>query len=139
LMVEGRKAMEIRQFRVVIRTTRFDRALKFYGDSLALPRLQSWDREDARGALFQAGSAVVEIVGPPAGQDPRLHHERFHPQGPRTKPKLVFLVPAAQQAYDEIFFREKNIPGGLLKDDDGILMFETHDPDGLRVVFKESG
>lgn len=131
--------MEIRQFRVVIRTTRFDRALKFYGDSLALPRLQSWDREDARGALFQAGSAVVEIVGPPAGQDPRLNDERFDPQGPLTKTKLVFLVPSAQQAYDEIFFREKNIPGGLLKDDDGVLMFETHDPDGLRVVFKESG
>jgi len=131
--------MEIRQFRVVIRTTRFDGALKFYGDSLALPRLQSWGREDARGALFQAGSAVVEIVGPPAGQDPRLNDERFDPQGPLTKTKLVFLVPSAQHAYDDIFFREKNIPGGLLKDDDGVLMFETHDPDGLRVVFKESG
>ena len=41
--------MEIRQTRVVIRTARFDRALKFYGDSLALPRLQSWDRENGRG------------------------------------------------------------------------------------------
>lgn len=131
--------MEIRQTRLVIRTTRFDGALKFYGDSLALPRLQSWDREDARGVLFQAGSTVVEIIGPPASEDPRLTDERFEPQGPLTKTKLVFLVPSAQQAYDEIFFREKNIPGGLLKDDDGVLMFETHDPDGLRVAFKESG
>ncbi len=131
--------MEIRQTRVVIRTARFDRALKFYGDSLALPRLQSWDREDSRGALFQAGAAVVEIVGPPAGQDPRLADERFNPQGPLTKTKLVFIVPSAQQAYDEIFFRDKNIPGGLRTDDDGALMFETHDPDGLRVAFKESG
>jgi catechol 2,3-dioxygenase-like lactoylglutathione lyase family enzyme len=130
--------MEIRQTRVVIRTARFDRALKFYGDSLALPRLQSWDREDSRGALFQAGAAVVEIVGPPADQDPRLTDERFNPQGPLTKTKLVFIVPSAQQAYDEIFFRDKNIPGGFLKDDDGALMFETHDPDGLRVAFKES-
>jgi len=131
--------MEIRQARLVIRTARFERALKFYGDSLALPRLQSWDREDSRGALFQAGAAVVEIVGPPADQDPRLADERFNPQGPLTKTKLVFIVPSAQQAYDELFFRDKNIPGGLLKDDDGILMFETHDPDGLRVAFKEGG
>jgi len=131
--------MEIRQFRVVIRTARFDRALKFYGDSLALPRLQSWDREDARGVLFLAGSAVLEVVGPPAGEDSRLTDERFEPQGPRTNVKLVFLVPSAQQTYDEIFFRDKNIPGGLRKDDDGVLMFETHDPDGVRVAFKESG
>jgi len=131
--------MEIRQSRVVIRTARFEGALKFYGDSLALPRLQSWDREDARGALFLAGSMVLEVVGPPAGEDPRLTDERFEPQGPRSNARLVFLVPSAQQAYDDIFFREKNIPGGLRQDDDGVLMFETHDPDGLRVAFKESG
>jgi catechol 2,3-dioxygenase-like lactoylglutathione lyase family enzyme len=130
--------MEIRQFRVVIRTARFDRALKFYGDSLALPRLQSWDREDSRSVLFQAGSAVVEILGAPAGQDPRLTDERFEPQGPRTRTELLFLVPSAQQAFDEISFRDRNIPGGLRKDDDGVLMFETHDPDGIRVAFKES-
>ena len=131
--------MEIRQFRVVIRTAHFERALKFYGDSLALPRLQSWDGEDSRGVLFQAGPAVVEILGPPASQDPRFGDERFESQGPRTRTKLLFLVPSAQQAFDEIFFRDKNIPGGLLKDEDGVLMFETHDPDGIRVAFKESG
>jgi len=131
--------MEIRQSRLVIRTARFDRALKFYGDSLALPRLQSWDREDARGALFLAGSAVLEVVGPPAGEDPRRGDERFEPQGPRSNTGLVFLVPSAQQTYDEIFFRDKDIPGGLRQDGDGVLMFETHDPDGLRVAFKESG
>ncbi|HEV2855523.1 MAG TPA: VOC family protein [Thermoanaerobaculia bacterium] len=129
--------MEIRQFRVVVRTSNYDRAMKFYGESLALPKLQSWDNEDMRVVLFQAGSAVVEIQGPPASQDPRLTDERFRPQGPLTKTKIVFIVPSAQQAYDEIYFREKNIPGGLRKDDDGALMFETHDPDGIRVAFKE--
>jgi catechol 2,3-dioxygenase-like lactoylglutathione lyase family enzyme len=129
--------MEIRQFRVVVRTNNFDRALKFYGDALGLPRLKSWDTEDSRGALFQAGSAVIELQGPPASQDPRLADERFDAQGPKGKMKIVFLVPSAQKAYDEIYFREKNIPGGLLKDDDGVLMFETHDPDGIRVAFKE--
>jgi catechol 2,3-dioxygenase-like lactoylglutathione lyase family enzyme len=129
--------MEIRQFRVVVRTSNYDRALKFYGESLALPKLQSWENEDMRVVLFQAGSAVIEVQGPPASQDPRLTDERFRGQGPLTKTKIVFIVPSAQQAYDEIFFREKNIPGGLRKDDDGALMFETHDPDGIRVAFKE--
>jgi catechol 2,3-dioxygenase-like lactoylglutathione lyase family enzyme len=131
--------MEIRQFRVVIRTQYYERAMKFYGDALGLPKLRSWDTEDGRGTLFQAGSSVLEVLGAPSAQDSRLTDERFNPQGPKTKTKIVFLVLSAQQAYDEIFFREKNIPGGLLKDDDGVLMFETHDPDGIRVAFKEEG
>ena len=70
-------------------------------------------------------------------QDPRFGDERFNPQGPLTKTKIVFIVPSAQKAEEELRFREKNIPGGLLKDDDGALMFETHDPDGIKVAFKE--
>lgn len=130
--------MEIRQFRVVIRTKSFERALKFYGGALALPQVQSWDREDGRGAAFQAGSAIVEVLGRPAGGDPRLNDERYDPEGPLTKTALTFDVASAQEAFNEISFREKNIPGGLRKDDDGKLMFETHDPDGIRVRFKES-
>lgn len=132
--------MEIRQFRVVVRAMYFDRALKFYGESLALPRLSSWEREDARGAVFQAGSAILEIVGPPASEDPRrAHDERFETHGPQNKTSLVFEVPSARKAFEEIQFRERNIPGGLRKDGDGVLIFETHDPDGVRVVFKEAG
>jgi catechol 2,3-dioxygenase-like lactoylglutathione lyase family enzyme len=132
--------MEIQQFRVVVRAMYFDRALKFYGESLALPQLKTWEREDARGAVFQAGSAILEIIGPPASEDPRrVHDERFESMGPQNKTSLVFEVPSAQKAFEEIQFRERNIPGGLRKDGDGVLIFETHDPDGVRVVFKETG
>lgn len=130
--------MEIRQFRVVIRAKSFERALKFYGGALALPEVGRWDREDGRGVVFQAGSALIEVLGRPASGDPRLNDERYDPEGPLTKTVLTFDVASAKQANDEIFFREKNIPGGLRKDDDGKLMFETHDPDGIRVRFKES-
>jgi hypothetical protein len=48
---------------------------------------------------------------------------------------LVMVVPSAEQAYSECLFRDKNIPGGLRKDDEGHLLFETHDPDGVKVLF----
>src|SRR5436309_443903 len=107
-----RNAMEIRQFRVVIRTSSFERATKLYGNALGLPQLESWDREADRGAVYQAGTSVLEVVGPPASEDPRQNDERFNPQGPHIRAALVFEVPSAQAAFDEIFFREKNIPGG---------------------------
>jgi catechol 2,3-dioxygenase-like lactoylglutathione lyase family enzyme len=131
--------MEIRQSRVVIRTANFERAMKFYAVALALPQVQSWNRETERGAVFQAGSTLIEILGAPAGEDVRLNDERFKAQGPRIQLSLVLDVPSAQQAFDEIFFREKNIPGGLEKDDQGRLTFVTHDPDNLRIVLRETG
>jgi len=129
--------MEIRQFRVVIRAKSFERTCRFYGESLALPRLQSWDREDGRGALFQAGSGVVEVLGRPAGEEPKARDESYDFQGPEQKMTLLLVVPSAEQAYQEARFRDKNIPGGLRKDTDGHLLFVTHDPDGVHVIFRE--
>jgi catechol 2,3-dioxygenase-like lactoylglutathione lyase family enzyme len=130
--------MEIRQFRVVIRTKHFERACRFYGESLALPRLQNWEREDGRGALFQAGSGVIEILGRPAGDRSHQRDEVFDPQGPEAKTAIVLLVPSAEKAYEELLFRDKNIPGGLRRDTDGALVFETHDPDGIKVLCRQS-
>lgn len=127
--------MEIRQFRAVIRARSFDRTQRFYGDSLSLPRLQNWDREDGRGALFQAGSGVIEVLGRPASEDDDRMDESYEYQGPQHKMSLVMVVASAEQAYSECLFRDKNIPGGLRKDDEGNLIFETHDPDGVRVIF----
>lgn len=129
--------MEIRQFRVVIRAKFFERTTRFYGESLAFPRLQSWDREDGRGALFQAGSGVVEILGRPGGNDPKVRDEAYEAQGPLTKVTMTVVVPSAEQAYQECLFRDKNIPGGLRKDEDGVLLFETHDPEGVRIHFRQ--
>jgi catechol 2,3-dioxygenase-like lactoylglutathione lyase family enzyme len=129
--------MEIRQFRVVIRAKFFERTTRFYGESLAFPRLQSWDREDGRGALFQAGSGVVEIIGRASDADTRGRDEAFDTQGPRTKVTIALVVPSAEQAYQECLFRDKNIPGGLRKDEGGTLLFETHDPEGVKIFFKQ--
>ena len=127
--------MQIRQFRVVLKAKNFDRTCNFYGEVLALPRLQSWDDEEGRGALYQAGSGAVEVIGRP--RDTQGYDEEFDYQGPDQKLQLSWIVPSAERAYEELLFRDKNVPGGLRKGADGALAFETHDPDGVRILLRE--
>jgi predicted enzyme related to lactoylglutathione lyase len=136
-LIKERNAMEIRQSRVMIRTANFERAMKFYAGALALPQIQSWNRETERGAVFQAGSALIEILGPPAGEDVRLNDERFNSQGPRLQVMIVLEVASAEQARQDIFSRDKSVAGPMTKDDQGRLCFVTSDPDHLRIVFRE--
>ena len=129
--------MEIRQFRVVLKARDFERTCSFYGETLALPRLQSWDRENGRGALYQAGNAVIEVQGRGHGSEGE-RDEAFDYQGPQHKMVLVLHVPSAEKAYEELIFRNRNIPGGLSTDTDGIMTFGTHDPDGVKIVFRQT-
>ena len=131
--------MELRQFRVVVRARDFDRTCRFYGETLMLPRLQSWDREVGRGALFQAGTGAIEVLGRPRAVDGGAgRDEAFDYQGPQQKMTLVVTVPSAEKTYEDLIFRDRNIPGGLRPDSDGVLVFETHDPDGVRIVFRQA-
>jgi catechol 2,3-dioxygenase-like lactoylglutathione lyase family enzyme len=127
--------MQIRQFRVVLKAKNFDRTCNFYGEVLALPRLQSWDDEEGRGALYQAGPGAVEVVGRP--RDSRGWDEDFDYQGPEHKLVLSWVVPSAERTYEELLFRDRNVPGGLRRGPDGALAFETHDPDGVRILLRE--
>lgn len=127
--------MEIRQFRVVVRARSFERTCRFYGESLALARLASWEREDLRGALYLAGPGVIEVVGR-TGDESGEYDEVFEYQGPEHKLVLVFQVPSAEKAYEEALFRDQEIPGGLRRDAEGLL-FETHDPDGVKILLRQ--
>lgn len=130
--------MDIRQFRVAIRAKNFDRTTRFYGEVLGLPRLQSWEREDARGALFQIGSGVVEVVGRAQTEAAQGWDEAFDYQGPEQKMTLTLVVPSAEKAYETLLLRDQNIPGGLRHLEDGTLIFQTHDPDGVMIVFRQA-
>jgi len=130
--------MDIRQFRVVVKARDFERTCRFYGETLALPRLQAWDRENGRSALYQAGTGAIEVRGRAHGAEV-ARDETFDYQGPQHKIAVVLLVASAEQTYEELIFRDKNIPGGLRPDPDGTLVFETHDPDGVKVVFRQIG
>lgn len=130
--------MLIRQFRVTLKSHDFDRTCRFYGEVMSLPRLQSWDREDGQGALFQAGSGAIEVIGRPRGAGAG-YDEDFDYQGPQHKLVLTMQVASAEKAYEELLFRDRNIPGGLRREPDGSVLFDTHDPDGVKILLRESG
>ena len=131
--------MEIRQFRVVIRAADFERSCRFYGEVLSLPRVQNWERENGRGALYQAGPALIEILGRPRSEEGGAQRdEAYSYQGPDQKMTLTLVVPSAEKAYERLIFREKNIPGGLRRDTDGTMIFETHDPDGVKILYRQA-
>ena len=130
--------MDVRQFRMVLRAHDFERTCKFYEETLALPKIQQWDREDGRSAIYQAGSGLVEIRGLPSDRDPRERDEAFDYQGPQHKLTLTLAVPSAEKAYEELILRDKNIPGGLKEAPGRGLIFETHDPDGVKISFVEA-
>lgn len=129
--------MVIEEQRVVVKACDFERTCRFYGEVMALPRLRAWERDEGRGALFQAGPGTIEVRGRPAGDD--RHYEDFDYQGPEHKLTVTLVTPSAEKAYDELIFREKNIPGGLIQLPDGVKAFETRDPDGVKILLREPG
>ena len=129
--------MEIRQFRVVLKARRFDRTCHFYTEVLGLPRLRSWEGENGRGALFQAGPGVVEVRGRSRDTESADRSEAFDYQGPAQKMTLTLRVFSAEQAYERLLLADRNIPGGLMTLADGSLVYETHDPDGVKIHFAE--
>lgn len=128
--------MEIRQFRVVVRARSFARSCRFYGESLSLPSLGSRALAGGREAVYQAGPAEVAVLGRSEEEEEDAYDEAFDLEGPLLKLTLELQVPSPEKAYEEALFRDKNIPGGLRHDADGRLVFETHDPDGVKIVLR---
>ncbi len=129
--------MEIEQSRVVLKARNFDATNRFYEQILAFPRLGNSDSEDGRRALFLAGSMAIEVQGRPRADEAGGRDEAFDYQGPDHKMVVELVVPSATKVYEELIFRDRNIPGGLREDRDGTRVFETHDPDGVKIAFRE--
>ncbi len=129
--------MEIAQSRVVVKARNFDATNRFYEQVLAFPRLGNWDSGTNRGALYQAGGLVIEVHGRARDDEYGGRDEVYDYQGPDQKMVIDLIVPSAEEAYEELITRERNIPGGLRQDADGSMVFETHDPDGVKIAFRQ--
>lgn len=130
--------MEIQQFRVTLRTRDYERTCSFYGETLALPRIDAWEHEDLQGSIYQAGPGVIEVLGRVPGKPRRGDDSLFEYRGPAHEIEIAFEVPSPEKAYDDLIFRQKNIPGGMTTDEDGHPIFATRDPDGVRIVFRKT-
>ena len=130
--------MEIRQFRLTLRARRFDRTCRFYDEVLGLPCLRRWEGQDGRGALFQAGPGIVEVHGRGRDAEGDERNESYDYQGPAQKMTVSLQVASAEQAYERLLLADRNIPGGLKTLPDGSLAYETHDPDGIRILLTEA-
>lgn len=130
--------MEIHQTRIVLRARSFDRTNRFYEQVMGFPRLNTWEADDGRRALFEAGTAVIEVRGRSRNGETKGRDEAFDYQGPDHKLSIEVVVASAEAVYEELLFRDRNIPGGLRQDESGTLLFGTHDPDGVNIIFREA-
>lgn len=127
--------MEIDHFRVTVRARNFDRTTTFYGETLALPRVASEENDGIVGHLYQAGPGQILVLG--RSDEGRGLDEAFEYRGPQHKLEISLMVDSAQKVYDDIIFRQKNIPGGLTTGASGETVFQTYDPDGVKILFRE--
>ncbi|HUF77325.1 MAG TPA: VOC family protein [Thermoanaerobaculia bacterium] len=130
--------MEIEQLRVTLRTRDLERSRQFYGKTLSLPEVGAWEGEGVRGVLYQAGPGQIEVLGRVPGAPRRAEDDAFEYRGPEHEMELVLLVPSPERVYEELIFRDRNVPGGLRQEDDGSTRFETQDPDGIKIVFRRA-
>ena len=51
----------VHELRIALTVEDYERAVAFYRDALGLPERESWDREEGRGTILEAGTATLEI------------------------------------------------------------------------------
>jgi catechol 2,3-dioxygenase-like lactoylglutathione lyase family enzyme len=52
----------VHELRVAVTVDDYEAALRFYGDALGLPVIESWENEGGSGAVLDAGRATVELL-----------------------------------------------------------------------------
>lgn len=51
----------VHELRIALTVDDYERAVAFYRDALGLPERESWDRDEGRGTILEAGTATLEL------------------------------------------------------------------------------
>ena len=120
-------------FRFTYFTDKYDETYTFYRDKLGLTLAHAWDRhEQDRGALFNAGSGLIEILHRP-------DNDKFQYAGlDYREPQGVFMciqVWNVNELYDQ--FKTNGIPfkKEIMDQPWGHRTFYIQEPNGLILAF----
>jgi uncharacterized glyoxalase superfamily protein PhnB len=108
-------------------TDRFDDMVRFYGETLNFPKLECWDRPNARGQRFDLGGLRLEIL------DNVRERQPMELGSPADRIHVVIEV-------DDVFHVHKYLPVETSVPTNtswGACVFQIRDPDGVAVTFLE--
>jgi predicted enzyme related to lactoylglutathione lyase len=117
--------------RVVIKVADYRRSFEFYHDILGLRLTSSWQRKDSWGALFSAGSGIVEIIWFPSGDEFDDCNYRLE----RKKISVDFEVNDIDILFQRISESGVEIIREPFDAPWGFRVFSISDPDGVTVSF----
>jgi catechol 2,3-dioxygenase-like lactoylglutathione lyase family enzyme len=123
--------MTVHELRVALTADDYERALAFYRDGLGLPLRETWDEEGARGALFDAGRATLEVLSVEhAAMVDRI--EVGEPVGARVR--LALEVDDSVKAAERLVVAGAELVGGPVVTPWAHRNVRLRDPDGMQLT-----
>jgi catechol 2,3-dioxygenase-like lactoylglutathione lyase family enzyme len=123
--------MTVHELRVALTADDYERALAFYRDGLGLPLRETWDEEGARGALFDAGRATLEVLSVEhAAMVDRI--EVGEPVGARVR--LALEVDDSVKAAERLVVAGGELVGGPVVTPWEHRNVRLRDPDGMQLT-----
>jgi lactoylglutathione lyase len=123
--------MTVHELRVALTAEDYDRTLLFYRDGLGLPLRETWEEEGARGALFDAGRATLEVLSVEhAAMVDRI--EMGEPVGARVR--LALEVDDSVKAAERLVVAGADLVGGPVVTPWAHRNVRLRDPDGMQLT-----
>ncbi|MEM1002386.1 MAG: VOC family protein [Bacteroidota bacterium] len=121
-------------FRSAYFTDKYEETYQFYANTLELTLEHSWDHDENKGSVFQAGKGLIEILHLPSNP------EDYNAGLDLRKPQGIFMVIQVWNV-DDLFQKYKNngmqFKQELTNQSWGHRSFSISDPNGVVLFFFE--